>query len=322
MPGHLALVTDSTAYLPLEAVERHRIRVVPLSVAVGDEVFVEGIEISPRDVAEALRSKQRVTTSRPSPETFAAAYRAAAEAGARGIVSVHLSAELSGTAEAALLAAATAPIPVRVVDSRLVGMALGSCVLAAAELAGSLDDAHADADASGASRAGSVAGGAAGGDSGGVADVDTESELDRVVAAAEGRAAGTSGFFYVDTLEHLRRGGRIGTAQALVGSALAVKPLLHLAGGRIEPLEKVRTASRAIARLEEIAVERAGAEAVDITVHHLAAAQRAEQLAERLRERVPGLQELYVSEVGAVIGAHVGPGLLAVVVSPVATGPS
>ncbi|GLW72228.1 hypothetical protein Kpho02_45270 [Kitasatospora phosalacinea] len=309
MPGHLALVTDSTAYLPQEAVDRHRIRVVPLSVAVGDEVFAEGVEISPKDVAEALRSKQRVTTSRPSPETFAAAYRAAAEAGARGIVSVHLSAELSGTAEAAQLAASAVPIPVRVVDSRLVGMALGSCVLAAAESAEALDAVRAGAGDA-APGAGAVGDGGAGAEA-------TEADLDLVVAAAEGRAAGTAGFFYVDTLEHLRRGGRIGTAQALVGSALAVKPLLHLAGGRIEPLEKVRTASRAIARLEEIAVERAGQQAVDITVHHLAAEHRAEPLAERLRDRVPGLQELYVSEVGAVIGAHVGPGLLAVVVSPI-----
>jgi len=280
MPDHLALVTDSTAYLPQDAVDRHRIAVVPLSVVVGDEVLAEGVEISPKDVAEALRAKRRVTTSRPSPETFAAAYRAAAEAGATAVVSLHLSAELSGTYEAAQLAAAEAPIPVRVVDSRLVGMALGNCVLTAAQAA------------------------------------EEGLGLDEVVAAATGRAALTSGFFYVDTLEHLRRGGRIGAARALLGSALAVKPLLHLSGGRIEPLEKVRTASRAIARLEEIAVERAGEAEVDIAVHHLAAEDRAEPLAERLRERVPGLRDLYVGEVGAVIGAHVGPGLLAVVVSP------
>ncbi|WP_030270571.1 DegV family protein [Streptomyces sp. NRRL B-24484] len=280
MPGHLALVTDSTAYLPQDVVDRHRIEVVPLSVVVGDEVLTEGVEISPKDVAEALRAKRRVTTSRPNPETFASAYRAAAEAGATGVVSVHISSELSGTYEAAKLAAAGADIPVEVVDSRLVGMALGHCVLTAAQAA--------------------------------------EAGLGPVEAAAEAvrRSSLTSGFFYVDTLEHLRRGGRIGAARALLGSALAVKPLLHLSGGRIEPLEKVRTASRAIARLEEIAVERAGDAEVDIAVHHLAAEDRAEPLAERLRERVPGLRDLYVGEVGAVIGAHVGPGLLAVVVSP------
>ncbi|WP_371481583.1 DegV family protein [Kitasatospora sp. NBC_00315] len=280
MPADLAIVTDSTAYLPQDAVDRHGITVVPLSVAVGDEVLADGVEITPKELAEALRAKHRVTTSRPNPETFAAAYRGAAEAGARGVVSVHLSGELSGTCEAARLAAAEAPIPVRVVDSRLVGMALGYSVLTAARSA---------ADGLG---------------------------LDEVAAAAVRRAAHTSGFFYVDTLEHLRRGGRIGAARALLGSALAVKPLLHLSGGRIEPLEKVRTASRAIARLEEIAVERAGDRRVDLTVHHLAAEDRAELLAERLRERIPGLCELYVGEVGAVIGAHVGTGLLAVVLSP------
>lgn len=136
------------------------------------------------------------------------------------------------------------------------------------------------------------------------------------MAAAEKRAAGTSAYFYVDTLDYLRRGGRIGAAQALLGSALAVKPLLQLDGGRIEMLEKVRTASKAIARLEEIVVDRAGTSSVDIAVHHLAAPERAAALAERLRERVPGLVDLHVSEVGAVIGAHTGPGLLGAVVSP------
>jgi DegV family protein with EDD domain len=281
MSAQLAIVTDSTAYLPQQAIDQHQVSVVPLSVVVGDTVLTEGVEIVPKDIAEALRAKQRLTTSRPNPETFAAAYRAAAESGATGVVSVHLSTELSGTGDAARLAAAEAPIPVRVVDSRLVGMALGYAVLAAADAR------------------------------------DAGLDLDGVVAAAQRRAADTRGFFYVDTLEHLRRGGRIGTARALVGSALAVKPLLHLEAGRIEPLEKVRTASRAIARLEEIAVEYAGERAVDITVHHLAAEERAEPLAARLRERVPGLRELYVGEVGAVIGAHVGPGLLAVVVAPV-----
>lgn len=95
-----------------------------------------------------------------------------------------------------------------------------------------------------------------------------------------------------------------------------MKPILQLDGGRIEPLEKVRTASKAIARLEEIVVDRAGTSSVDIAVHHLAAPERAAALAERLRERVPGLVDLHVSEVGAVIGAHTGPGLLAAVVSP------
>lgn len=259
--------------------ERHGITAVPLTVVLGDQALEEGTEISTRSLAQALQKRRSVTTSRPSPQVFAETYRRVAEAGATGIVSLHLSAELSGTHDAAVLAAREAPVPVRVVDTGMIAMALGFCALAAAVTA----------------------------ESGGT--------VDEAVTAAEKRAAGTSAFFYVDTLDYLRRGGRIGAAQALLGSALAVKPLLQLDDGRIEPLEKVRTASKAIARLEELAADRAGNAPVDIAVHHLAAPDRASALADRLRARVPGLVELHVSEVGAVIGAHTGPGLLGVVVS-------
>ncbi|MGW6024915.1 DegV family protein [Streptomyces sp. NPDC055099] len=280
MSRHVAIVTDSTAYLPQRTMERHGITSVPLTVVLGDQALEEGTEISARSLALALQKRRSVTTSRPSPEVFAQTYRKVAESGATAIVSLHLSAEFSGTYDAAVLAAKDAPVPVRVVDTGMVAMALGFCALAAAEAA----------------------------ESGG--------SVDEAVTAAEKRAANTSAYFYVDTLDYLRRGGRIGAAQALFGSALAVKPLLQLDGGRIEMLEKVRTASKAIARLEEIAVERAGTDRVDIAVHHLAAPDRATTLADRLRDRVPGLAELHVSEVGAVIGAHTGPGLLGAVVSP------
>ncbi|GAA4695574.1 DegV family protein [Streptomyces buecherae] len=280
MSRHVAIITDSTAYLPQQAMERHHITAVPLTVVLGNEALEEGTEISARSVAHALQKRTSVTTSRPSPATFAAAYQRAADAGAHGIISLHLSSEISGTYDAALLAAQNAPVPVRVIDTGMVAMALGFCALAAAEAV------------------------AAGG------------TMSEAVAAAEKRAVGTSAYFYVDTLDYLRRGGRIGAAQALLGSALAVKPLLQLDEGRIELREKVRTASKAIARLEEIVVERSGVQEVDIAVHHLAASERAEQLAQRLDARVPGLVELHVSEVGAVIGAHTGPGLLGAVVSP------
>ncbi|MDL5201537.1 DegV family protein [Streptomyces sp. ALI-76-A] len=280
MSRHVAIVTDSTAYLPQRTMERHGITTVPLTVVLGDQALEEGTEISTRSLAQALQKRRSVTTSRPSPQVFAEAYRKVAESGATGIVSLHLSAELSGTYDAAVVAAREAPVPVRVVDTGMVAMALGFCALAAAQAA----------------------------EAGGT--------VDEVVTAAEKRAAGTSAYFYVDTLDFLRRGGRIGAAQALFGSALAVKPLLQLRGGRIEPLEKVRTASKAIARLEEIVADRAGGAQVDIAVHHLAAPDRASALADRLRARVPGLADLHVSEVGAVIGAHTGPGLLGVVVSP------
>ncbi|MGI5370047.1 DegV family protein [Streptomyces iakyrus] len=280
MSRHVAIVTDSTAYLPTRTMERHGITAVPLTVVLGDRALEEGTEISTRALAQALQKRRPVTTSRPAPAVFEETYRKVAESGATGIVSLHLSAELSGTYDAAVVAARQSQVPVRVVDTGVIAMALGFCALAAAEAA----------------------------ESGGT--------VDEAVAAAEKKAAGTSAYFYVDTLDYLRRGGRIGAAQALLGSALAVKPLLQLADGRIEPLEKVRTASKAIARLEEIAADRAGSAQVDIAVHHLAAPDRASALADRLRTRVSGLADLHVSEVGAVIGAHTGPGLLGVVVSP------
>lgn len=135
MSSHVAIVTDSTAYLPQEALTRHRITVVPLAVVIGDEALEEGTEVSAPAVARALQRRKPVTTSRPSPEEFAAAYRAVAESGATEIVSLHLSAEFSGTYDAALLAGADAPVPVRVVDTAMVAMALGFPVLSAAEAA-------------------------------------------------------------------------------------------------------------------------------------------------------------------------------------------
>jgi DegV family protein with EDD domain len=280
MSERVAIVTDSTAYLPTDVVREHGIRVVPLQVVIGGTSYDEGSGVSSTTVADALRAWTPVSTSRPGPFAFLSAYEVAAEEGYTAAVSLHLSSDMSGTYESAVMGARDAPIPVQVVDSRSLGMGLGFAVVTAAELA-----------ARGASP-------------------------DEVTAAAQKRAASSSTVFYVDTLEYLRRGGRIGAAAAFLGSALAIKPLLHLVDGHIEPLEKVRTSARAIARLEELAVERAGEGPVDVAVHHLANADRAGALAERLRNRLPDLGHLHVSEVGAVVGAHVGPGMLAVVVSP------
>lgn len=278
------VVTDSTAYLPAELVERHRLTVVPLQVVLHGRSLAEGVEVSSAEVAQALLARDSVTTSRPAPQLFSETYRRLAAGGADGIVSVHLSGELSGTVEAARTAArevASEGVPVHVVDSRSLGMGLGFAALAAVR---ALED---GADAQAAAR------------------------------EASRRGLATSGWLYVDTLEYLRRGGRIGPAVAMLGSALAVKPLLVLVDGRLESLDRVRTASRALARLEEIVVAEVGDQEVDLAVHHLAAPTRAEELAERLRDRLPGLCSLYIGEVGAVVGAHVGPGMLGVVESPV-----
>src|SRR4051812_45198013 len=276
----VAVVTDSTAYLPEGIAAKHDVGVVPLHVVLGLTSGAEGVEVSPSDVAAALTERRvEVSTSRPTPGEFADAYRAC---DSPCVVSVHLSGALSGTVEAARLAAAEGVgegLEVHVVDSVTIAMGLGFAVIAAAEAA------------------------TAGGD------------VEAVSAAATSTAAGTTTLFYVDTLEHLRRGGRIGAAAALFGTALAVKPLLHVVDGRIAPLEKVRTASKALARLEDLAVGIAGETPVDMAVHHLVAPEKAAALAERLRARVRGLSSMPVSGVGAVVGAPVGPGLLGVVVS-------
>ncbi len=132
--------------------------------------------------------------------------------------------------------------------------------------------------------------------------------------AASGTVDATRTLFYVDTLEHLRRGGRIGSAAALFATTLSVKPLLQLVEGQIVPLEKVRTASRAVARLLELTVQTAGAHKVDLAVHHVDATERAHALAIHLRAGVPGLRECRVTELGPVVGAHLGPGALGTVI--------
>ena len=135
--------------------------------------------------------------------------------------------------------------------------------------------------------------------------------VEQAADAARSRADRSSSYFYVDTLEYLRRGGRIGAAAALLGGALAVKPLLTIDEGTVSSLEKVRTSGKALARLAELAVEAAGDEQVDVCVAHLASPARAETLAEQLGERLAdnlGGRDVWCSEVGAVLGAHVGPG--------------
>ncbi|HET8602170.1 MAG TPA: DegV family protein [Segeticoccus sp.] len=293
----VAIVTDSTASLPSELTVRHGIRVVPLHVQVDGEEPGEAVDGSPRRLASAMRKGTRAHTSRPAPGAFLAAYEQAAADGADAVLSVHISGELSATVEGARQAAQAAPVPVEVVDSRVLGMALGYAVLSAAEAA-----------ARGAS-------------------------VTQAAEVARNRAGQATAVFYVDTLEHLRRGGRIGAASALLGSALAIKPILGLADGRIVPLEKVRTASRALSRLEQRAVaaaqetargsadegaadEGAAHEGVDIAVHHLDSEDRAGDLADRLRSGVPSAREVRLVELPAVVGAHVGPGTIAVVVSP------
>jgi DegV family protein with EDD domain len=276
----IALVTDSTATLSAEAAEPRFIHVIPLHVIIGAKTYTEGQDLGSNAVADALAEGLSVNTSRPTPQEFARVYKSLAKAGASQIVSIHLSGDMSGTYESAQMAARDAAVPVHPVDSRMIGMGTGFAVLTAA-----------DAIAAGA-------------------------DIEEVVSRSSKRAAETTALFYVDTLEHLRRGGRIGPTAALLGSALAVKPLLQIQDGRIVPLEKVRTRAKALTRLEELAVDAAGDGRVDVAIAHLSNPAAADHLAEAIRTRVPNVEDVVIGEVGAVIAAHVGPGMVSVVIAP------
>jgi DegV family protein with EDD domain len=276
----VAVVTDSTAYLPAELAGAHKLTVVPLTVVVNGIEGLEGAEISPAEVARALTVRRsHVSTSRPAPEQFVAAYRRLLDAGADGVVSVHLSAKLSGTCDAARLAADEIGSGIEVVDSGSTGMGLGFAALAAGAAA------------------------------------HRGEGLAAVTRTAVDHAARVSTLFYVDTLEFLRRGGRIGAASALLGTALSVKPILHVVDGAIVVRDKVRTAGRALARLVDLAVDASGTGDVDIAVHHLGAPDRAGALADAVSMRLGDrLRDCYIAEIGAVVAAHVGPAFACVVV--------
>jgi DegV family protein with EDD domain len=280
----VAVVTDSTSSLARAAAARAGITVISLQVVLDGQTWPES-EVDPRLVAATLREGKRVTTSRPSSQAFSAVYGSLAAAGHQAVVSVHLSAKISGTCEAAELAARAAPIPVTVVDSRSLGMVTGFAALSGAECA---------------FRGAPVA---------------------EVAATIRGRAEASTMYFYVENLDYLRRGGRIKAGTALIGSALSVKPLMTITDGEIRLHERVRTASKAIARLGELGsagVARAASRnaGVDVAVHHLDNREAAERLRAELTGRIGHQGDVVISELSAVVGGHVGPGTLGVVVAP------
>lgn len=278
MDRPVAVVTDSTASLPPALAESADLVVVPLQVVVDGVAHREGIDLTPARLVEALRSGATVTTSQPGPEAFARVYARVAARGAREIVSVHLSSDLSGTVTSAQIAAQSAPVPVHVVDSRTVGMGLGLAALAAARSQG---------------------GGSA------------------AARAASQCAEGSHILFAVDTLEHLRRGGRLGTMAATLGTVLGLRPVLGVRHGRLEVVEKVRTSARARERIVELVLAEMGRRGpCDVAVHHLGDPVLADEVLERLRSaRGVTVRGAHIAEISAVVGAHVGPGLLAVVVA-------
>lgn len=282
----IAVVTDSAAALPVpwlnDAMDRGAFKLVSMPVMIADEIFDEGVDNIGQVLSIALAEGKPVRTSRPSPGQFSRIYQLLADDGFTGVVSVHISTNLSGTADAAQLAAAGATLPVEVVDSRTVGMAQGFSVQAA------LAAAEGGADLAG-------------------------------TAAAARRAAGeTSVFFYVPSLEQLRRGGRLSAAATWLASMLSLKPILAVQDGQVVPLEKVRTVPKAVARLEELALagfEQRDAQHRQWAVHYFGNLQLAQELSMRLRLRSVGGPIPQLTALPAVLAAHTGLGALVVVVA-------
>ena len=278
MAGRVGLVTDSTSSIPAALAAQWGITVVPTQIRIGQHVRAE--HVVPSDVlVTALQRNMDVSTSPPDPSGFAWAYQDLAARGADEVISVHISGRQSETIEVARSAAAQARIPVHVVDSATTGMSLGYAVLAAARTAG----------AGGSAR--------------------------RVMGTLSKRLEHSSELIYVDTLEYLRKGGRIGAASALLGSALSLKPLLTMKNGQVAPLERVLGAERALRRLVDAAVRRADGREVDVAIEHFGAAAKATKVLDRLKQLLPAAKEITFTEVSAAIGVHVGPGAVGITIS-------
>jgi DegV family protein with EDD domain len=282
----VAVVTDSTHYLPADVVAANDLRAVPLYVRFGGTQARESDMPDLQDFYERLRAAagDMPTTSQPSIGDFLACYEPLLAAG-HDIVSIHLSAALSGTHDSALQARAALAERgfegrIEVLDSRTVCGGLGLMLLAAASRA------------------------SAGGTLGEVAT--------HALAARDGLRI----WFSLDTLEYLRRGGRVGGAQAWLGGALKIKPILSLES-EILPVERVRTAGRAFERMVRYAQERHDDGADAWCVQHIQAPEQAARLVDAARE-IFGTEPLFIGEVGPVIGVHAGPGMLGIGAMPVA----
>lgn len=280
LPGRVAVVTDSTASLPRELAAIRGIGVVQMQVRIGGETDDES-RVALSNLLPALRGYSDVATGPPDPAAFFWAYQDAIATGATAIVSVHISGKQSQTFENARQAAVSSGVPVYVVDSRTTGTSLGYAALAAARAASA--GAHAEA----------------------------------VAAAAQQSADRSTALFYVDTLEYLRRGGRIGAASAWIGGALGIKPLLTVSDGQVAPLARVRGRPKALRKLVATALGAAQGP-VDIAVEHFAAEDEARKLLDELKHKLPQINECFLTRTSATVGVHVGPGSLGLTLSPAA----
>jgi DegV family protein with EDD domain len=266
----IRIVTDSSCDIPAALVTEHGITVVPLTIRFGDEEFVDGVELSPDQFWDRLTSGAGLPeTAAPSAGAFLDAYQRIAAEGADGVFVITLSSDLSATHQAAVIAAEKVEIPVKVMDSRSVSMGLGLQVIAAAE--------HA---ASGAS-------------------------LDEISNAALDRVDAVTLFAALDTIEFLKRGGRIGGASALVAGLLDIKPIITVREGVIDAAGRVRTRSKAVERIVNECLAKGGSGRLSVFGGRTPGFN---EIVERVRVETGG--DVIAAELGAVVGTHSGPGIL------------
>lgn len=280
MSQRCLVVVDSSASIPEALAKQWGIEVVPLDVIVDGEPFPEGPGMTSEDVIVALEDGRTVTTSQPSAGSLLEAYRSAADAGAEGVVSIHISGEMSGTVNAAEVAARESPIPVEIMDSRTLSMALGFAALAAASLA----------------RKGAT--------------------MAEVAIEAKRVAVSSSIYFTVDTLKYLQRGGRLPHALAIIGGALDIRPILGMMDGQVEVFDRVRTTARARERVIELIEQRACyLHRPGIAVMGLRIPVFVDDVEHRLREKHPTLSIAAGATFSAALAVHGGPGSFAVAVA-------
>ena len=271
------IVTDSTADLPAEVAQELGIAVVPLRVFFGDDAYLDGIELDNAGFYEKLAAyKDLPTTSQPAPAAFQEVYQRLIDEGADAILSIHLSSKLSGTYQAACTGRDSLPenarnVPLAIIDSQSISIGMSYVILNAARMA----------------REGK--------------------SLQELQAHVEETLARTSILAVLDTLEYVRRGGRIGAASALLGNMLSFKPIISLKDGEVVPLERPRTRGKAYARLAQLLSEKG-------EIEYVAIAESNNEVGQQLSEAIKGVysRDVPIYKLGAALGTHTGPGTAAI----------
>jgi len=273
--GKIAVVTDSTAYLPQSMIDEYGIYIVPLSVNFGEETYREGVDMSPEEFYSYLgKAKELPTTSQPAIGDFLKLYEELAKEYDE-VISIHISSGISGTLSTAFSAAnMVQDITIEVIDSEISSFGLAFMVLEAAQMA------------------------------------KQQKSLNEIKERMEWLVKNMRGYFIVDDLAHLHRGGRLNAAEFLIGSMLKIKPIIHFTDKKLQPFEKIRTKKKAVDRILELLEEETRDNIlIRCSVVHAYSIAEAEELAERIKQSYSNV-EVNISEFGPVLGTHTGPGTI------------